>query len=146
MVSTKMNKSVVVNVAYRKTHPLYDVTYKKDKRFIVHDEDEMAKDGDLVRIESCRPLSRHKHFTITHVIQPAAGGESFAVTPLPPFERKKERKVKEMKKKGRGMAPDQIKGREAWLARWKAREELREQAAREGKEIDTATHPLWQRS
>lgn len=146
VVSTKMNKSVVVNVTYRRPHALYDVQHRKDKRFICHDEDEMAKEGDMVRIESCRPLSRHKHFTLTHVVQPAAGGDAFPVTPLPPFVRKKERKVKPKYKKGRGMAPDQIKGREAWLARWKEREELREKAKRDGVELDIASHPLWQKS
>jgi len=88
VVSTSMQKSVSVNVRRMSPHPLYDVTIRRDKKYIAHDEAEMTSVGDHVEIAACRPLSKRKAFTVTRVLRPVAGGEPFDVVPLPPFERK----------------------------------------------------------
>ncbi len=85
VVSDKMLKSVVVNVRRFRQHKLYDVTERYDRKFMAHDEDEMVKEGDEVRIELCRPLSKRKHYTVTRVLKPVGGGEPYDVTPVPPL-------------------------------------------------------------
>jgi small subunit ribosomal protein S17 len=85
VVSDKMIKSVVVKVRRFRQHKLYDITERYDRKFMAHDEDEMTKEGDEVRIELCRPLSKRKHYTVTRVLKPVDGGEPYDVTPVPPF-------------------------------------------------------------
>ncbi len=70
VVSDKMQKSVVVQVETRVTHPLYKKTIKRSKKFMAHDERETFKIGDTVEIVECRPLSRRKRH---RVLYPAAG-------------------------------------------------------------------------
>ena len=113
---------------------------------MAHDEDEMAKEGDIVRMNVCRPLSKRKHFTLTHILRPVAGGEPFEVTPLPKFERKKEKNVKVLHKKGKGSAPDQMIGKQAWMTRWQEREALRAKEAETGVPIDKSKEKAWYRS
>jgi small subunit ribosomal protein S17 len=141
-----MDKSVVVKVTYRKSHHRYETQYTKQKKFMAHDEDGMAKEGDIVRFIACRPLSKRKHFSLTHVLRPLIGGEPFEVTPLPPFVRGKEKNVKVLHKKGRGQAPDQITGKLAWMSRWKEREALRAKAVEMGTPVDKVNERAWLRS
>ncbi len=58
VVSTKMAKTIVVEVTRRTSHPVYKRIVTKRKKFYVHDEEQSAKVGDVVRIIECRPLSR----------------------------------------------------------------------------------------
>src|ERR1035441_2137338 len=58
VVSTKMQKTIVVEVRRRVPHPLYKRIIGKKKKFYAHDEEGMAKLGDEVRIVECRPLSK----------------------------------------------------------------------------------------
>lgn len=44
---------------------------KTHKNYLAHDENETCKLGDVVRIEACRPLSKHKHFSVAEVIRSA---------------------------------------------------------------------------
>lgn len=69
--SDVMDKTVVVNVEYNKMHPLYKKYVKKSKRFKAHDENNECKVGDLVRIESCRPLSKEKKWKVVEIIKKA---------------------------------------------------------------------------
>ena len=64
VVSTKMQKTAVVEVSRFTKHPKYGKFLKQSKRFKAHDEEGTAKVGDKVRIESCRPLSKDKHFKL----------------------------------------------------------------------------------
>jgi len=64
VVSDKMTGSATVAVSRYVKHPKYKKYMKKTSKFIVHDPDNRAKEGDKVTIRSCRPLSRHKHFEI----------------------------------------------------------------------------------
>ena len=72
VVSTKMAKTIVVEVGRRVPHPLYKRIIAKRKKFHAHDEDGTAKLGDVVRIVECRPLSKLKHWRLSDVIRRAA--------------------------------------------------------------------------
>ncbi len=72
VVSTKMQKTIVVQVSRRVPHPLYKRIVTKRKKFYVHDEDGTAKLGDVVRIVECRPLSHLKRWKLGEVIRRAA--------------------------------------------------------------------------
>lgn len=60
VVSDKNDKTVVVRVERRFTHPLLKKTVRRTKKYHAHDEANKAKEGDLVRIEECRPISKNK--------------------------------------------------------------------------------------
>jgi small subunit ribosomal protein S17 len=72
VVSTKMEKTIIVEVARRVPHPLYKRIMNKRKRFYAHDEEGQANLGDVVRIIECRPLSKLKCWRLGEVIRRAA--------------------------------------------------------------------------
>src|ERR1041385_3715328 len=71
VVSTKMSKTIVVEVSMRKSHTLYRRIVAKSKKFYAHDENNTARVGDYVEIEETRPLSRLKRWRLKNVIQKA---------------------------------------------------------------------------
>ena len=71
VVSTKMAKTIVVEVTRRTAHPVYKRIVTKRKKFYAHDEEESAKIGDVVRIIECRPLSRLKRWRLGDVVRRA---------------------------------------------------------------------------
>jgi small subunit ribosomal protein S17 len=71
VVSTKMNKTIVVQVIMKKSHPLYRRVVAKAKKFYAHDETNTARVGDYVEIEETRPLSKLKRWRLKNVIQKA---------------------------------------------------------------------------
>ena len=71
VVSTKMQKTIVVVVSRRVAHPFYRRIVKKRKKFYAHDEQELAKVGDLVRIVEHRPLSKLKRWALADVVRAA---------------------------------------------------------------------------
>lgn len=64
VVSTKMNKTVVVALERSALHPKYLKRYRIVKKVKAHDEKNECQEGDLVTIEECRPLSREKHWRV----------------------------------------------------------------------------------
>ncbi len=60
VVSDKNDKTIVVLVERRFTHPVMKKTVRRTKKYHAHDENNAAKAGDVVRIEECRPLSKNK--------------------------------------------------------------------------------------
>jgi len=72
VVSTKMRKTIVVQVSRRVPHPLYKRIVTKHKKFYAHDEDSTARVGDIVRIIECRPLSKLKRWRLGEVVRRAA--------------------------------------------------------------------------
>ncbi len=72
VVSTKMTKTIVVEVSRRVPHPLYKRIIGKRKKFYAHDEERTARLGDVVRIVECRPLSKLKRWKLAEVIRRAA--------------------------------------------------------------------------
>jgi len=71
VVSSKMAKTIVVQVTRRVQHPLYKRIITKRKKFYAHDENGAAKPGDIVRIVESRPLSKLKRWTLDAVIRQA---------------------------------------------------------------------------
>lgn len=71
VVSTKMAKTIVVEVTRRVNHPVYKRIINKRKKFYAHDEEAKAKVGDLVRIIECRPLSRLKRWQLGTILRQA---------------------------------------------------------------------------
>lgn len=71
VVSTKMAKTIVVEVSRRVSHPLYRRIVKKRKKFYAHDENGTAKVGDVVRIVEHRPLSKLKRWILKDVVRAA---------------------------------------------------------------------------
>jgi small subunit ribosomal protein S17 len=72
VVSTKMTKTIVVEVSRRVPHPLYKRIVSQRKKFYAHDETGLAKTGDIVRIRECRPLSALKRWSLVEVVRRAA--------------------------------------------------------------------------
>ena len=69
VVSDKNNKTVVVEVERRFTHPLFKKTVRRTKKYHAHDESNSVKVGERVWIEECPPISRLKRWVVTR--QPA---------------------------------------------------------------------------
>lgn len=71
VISTKMAKTIVVEVTRRVPHPVYKRIVSKRKKFYAHDEQQSAQLGDVVRIIECRPLSRLKRWELGVVLRKA---------------------------------------------------------------------------
>jgi small subunit ribosomal protein S17 len=69
VVSNKMDKSVVVSVDSVRRHPLYHKRITRTSKFMAHDERNECKQGDLVRIEETRPLSKHKRWIVREIVE-----------------------------------------------------------------------------
>jgi small subunit ribosomal protein S17 len=69
VVSDKMDKTIVVEVARRVRHPRYKKVITKYKKFYAHDEKREAGVGDRVRIVESRPLSRLKRWRLAEIIE-----------------------------------------------------------------------------
>lgn len=67
--SNKGDKTIVVTVQTRKTHPLYRKQYTVTSKFMAHDEKNEAEVGDKVSIVETRPLSARKHHILDKIIQ-----------------------------------------------------------------------------
>ena len=63
VVSDKMDKTIIVRVDRRVRHPLYKKFITRSKKFAAHDEENRYREGDTVRIEEHRPISRRKRWT-----------------------------------------------------------------------------------
>ncbi|MBT6843814.1 MAG: 30S ribosomal protein S17 [Candidatus Melainabacteria bacterium] len=71
VVSDKMNKGITVQVLRKKKHKLYQKVINFTTKFMAHDEENSAKEGDSVVIEECRPYSKHKTWILTEVTERA---------------------------------------------------------------------------
>ncbi len=71
VVSTKMAKTAVVQVETSKQHELYKKIMRSTKKYMAHDEEQICKEGDLVRIIEARPLSRNKRWSVVEIVQSA---------------------------------------------------------------------------
>lgn len=72
VTSTKMQKTIVVEVHRRVQHPTYKRIMTKRSKFMAHDEHGKAHEGDMVRIVESRPLSKNKRWSLKEVIRAAA--------------------------------------------------------------------------
>lgn len=71
VTSNKMEKTITVSVERRIQHPIYGKYMKRNKKFMAHDEEQQCNEGDLVRIEETRPLSRKKRWRLVEIIERA---------------------------------------------------------------------------
>ena len=69
VVSTKMDKSIVVAVARKEKHPIYGKFVKKTTKFVAHDEKNECSEGDTVRIMETRPLSKTKNWRLVEIVE-----------------------------------------------------------------------------
>jgi small subunit ribosomal protein S17 len=68
VISSGMNKTIVVRTVTRVPHPKFGKIVKQKKKFYAHDEENKAKDGDTVRIMETRPLSKTKRWRLVEVM------------------------------------------------------------------------------
>jgi small subunit ribosomal protein S17 len=78
VTSDKGDKTIVITVNTRKTHPIYKKQYSVNTKFMAHDEKNEAKVGDRVVIEETRPLSTRKRFQLARILE--RGGVRFEET------------------------------------------------------------------
>lgn len=64
VVSDKNDKTVVVKVERRLTHPVMKKTVRMSKKYHAHDENNVCKEGDVVRIQECPPISKQKRWVV----------------------------------------------------------------------------------
>jgi len=68
VVSDKNDKTVIVAIVRAQRHRLYHKVIRRTKRYQVHDPENQATIGDLVRIEECRPISKNKRWQLVEVL------------------------------------------------------------------------------
>jgi small subunit ribosomal protein S17 len=68
VVSNKMDKSVTVVVERRVKHPVYGKYIRRTTKLIAHDEENACKEGDVVSISECRPISRCKSWRVVEIV------------------------------------------------------------------------------
>ncbi len=71
VVSTKMDKTIAVQVERRLMHPIYGKFVKRSKKFFAHDEENTCNVGDKVRIMETRPLSKKKRWRLVEILERA---------------------------------------------------------------------------
>lgn len=76
VVSSRMNKTIVIEVIRRVPHPHYKRVITKKKKFYAHDEENSARVGDTVRVVECRPLSALKRWRLQEILRRAPQIES----------------------------------------------------------------------
>jgi small subunit ribosomal protein S17 len=71
VVSNKMDKTIAVSIERLVKHPTYGKYIRRTTKVLAHDEKNEAKEGDLVAIKPCRPMSRRKAWMLVRVVTPA---------------------------------------------------------------------------
>lgn len=71
VVSTKMEKTVVILIETMQTHPKFKKITRKSRRIKVHDELNQCKEGDIIIAEETRPLSKEKRHTLLKIVESA---------------------------------------------------------------------------
>lgn len=72
VISNKMHKTVTVLVERQVQHDLYGKIIRRSTKLHAHDENGECREGDLVRVAECRPLSKTKHFRVVEIVARAA--------------------------------------------------------------------------
>jgi small subunit ribosomal protein S17 len=80
--SKKTDKTIVVTEHVRLTHPLYRKQYTVTKKFMAHDENNEAQEGDKVVISETRPISARKHFKLDKIVEKAGITHVESETPV----------------------------------------------------------------
>jgi small subunit ribosomal protein S17 len=94
--SKKTDKTIVVTVQTRKTHPLYRKQYTVSSKFMAHDEKNEAQEGDKVEIVETRPISARKHHKLSKILeQPKLRADALAATKAKEVTKKELKAAKE---------------------------------------------------
>jgi small subunit ribosomal protein S17 len=72
VVSSKMQKTIAVEIERLVRHPAYGKYIRRTTKLLAHDENGACREGDVVTITPCRPVSRHKSWRLLEVVQKAA--------------------------------------------------------------------------
>jgi small subunit ribosomal protein S17 len=72
VVSNKMQKTIAVEIERLVRHPTYGKYIRRTTKLLAHDEDGSSREGDVVVITPCRPMSRHKSWRLLEIVQKAA--------------------------------------------------------------------------
>lgn len=68
VISNKMQKTIVVKIENRYSHPIYSKTMVRTRKYLAHDELEECNIGDKVLVQECRPLSKRKRWKLVEII------------------------------------------------------------------------------
>ena len=68
VISNKMQKTVVIKVENRYSHPIYSKIMLKTRKYLVHDENQECNIGDQILVQECRPLSKRKRWILSKII------------------------------------------------------------------------------
>jgi len=71
VVSSKMDKTVVVAIERRVAHPLYGKQMTRTRHYYAHDGENTAREGDVVRISETRPISKLKRWRVVEIVEKA---------------------------------------------------------------------------
>ncbi|HSX19520.1 MAG TPA: 30S ribosomal protein S17 [Gammaproteobacteria bacterium] len=72
VTSAKMDKTVVVSIVRRVTHPLYNKIVSRTTKVHVHDAEKRCKEGDKVEIQETRPISKTKSWVLLNILEQAS--------------------------------------------------------------------------
>ncbi len=97
VTSDKVDKTIVVKISSRLTHPIYKKQYSVSKKVMAHDESNEAKMGDRVIIAETKPLSARKRFTLHKVAERAAIQHQEPELDLPEKEKPADKPAKAVK-------------------------------------------------
>ena len=81
VTSNKPDKTIIVAVENRKTHPVYKKQYSVTRKFVAHDEKNEAAVGDTVRISESKPISKRKRLTLDKIVSKAPITHEEATSP-----------------------------------------------------------------
>lgn len=73
VISRSGDKSIRIELKYKKKHPVYGKFVRKSTKLGVHDEKNIAGIGDIVEVSECRPISKTKSWCLVQVVQKAPG-------------------------------------------------------------------------
>ncbi len=79
VVSTRMDKTAVVELVWKQRHRVYRKQMRRVTRFYVHDPDRQCRIGDTVRIQETRPISRTKHWRLLDILSRRAVADVRAI-------------------------------------------------------------------
>lgn len=71
VVSDKMHKSIIVRIDRTMRHPVYGKTFRTSSKLYAHDEQNEAREGDVVRVMETRPISKNKRWRLVEIVEKA---------------------------------------------------------------------------
>ena len=73
VTSSVQDKTIIVTVTSRKTHPVYGKQYTVSRKYTAHDEENKAVNGNVVELVECRPISKRKSWTLDRIVEAGHG-------------------------------------------------------------------------